>query len=357
MKNQTLKLALTTVSLAFVSVVGLRDTGIFVTDHTANLYSGNVANFSVEEEANIIGYKDNGYLVQRGQVKVTVPKHKILVTQGPSQNYSVVANTSLKAEGQVLRNLFLGERVQALSYQGDFVSVSTEDGLSGQVPLAALEAIEGPFTTWAKATGAATLDNGVAQLSIQPGQDLGVVSFEGGQFIILAGDGQRFAIDPSLLDFGPGGPQAQAPQVNSPAPSPQEEPQVNQLPDPNQDKVAYVIESAKQKMGSPYVWAGTGDPGYDCSGLVYAIYTEELGIPLPRTSSSQAEVGVKLTREELQAGDLVFFNTSGGGISHVGIYIGDDTIIHAASGAGYVKTDKLSSKYYTERFVSGARIL
>ena len=110
-------------------------------------------------------------------------------------------------------------------------------------------------------------------------------------------------------------------------------------------------------MGSPYVWGATGDGGYDCSGLVYAIYVNELGISLPRTSSAQSQVGAQVDRSQLQPGDLIFFNTTGKGVSHVGIYIGDDTFIHANSGSGRVKQNKLSEKYYNSRFVNATRVL
>ena len=74
--NQRLKLTIGTAALALVSVVGLRDTGVFVQDHNTTLYSGKKIGFTVEEKANIIDNTDNGYIVQKGNAKVKVnPKN------------------------------------------------------------------------------------------------------------------------------------------------------------------------------------------------------------------------------------------------------------------------------------------
>ena len=81
-----------------------------------------------------------------------------------------------------------------------------------------------------------------------------------------------------------------------------------------------VVYSASNKLGAPYIYGSTGSTGYDCSGLVYAVYKNELGVNLPRTSMEQSKYGKQVSRNELQPGDLVFFNTRGSGVSHVGIY-------------------------------------
>ncbi|MFN8605751.1 MAG: C40 family peptidase [Romboutsia timonensis] len=77
---------------------------------------------------------------------------------------------------------------------------------------------------------------------------------------------------------------------------------------------------------------------------------------LPRTSVVQSKVGSKISRNQLKSGDLVFFNTSGKGISHVGMYIGNSKFIHASTSKG-VRIDSLNSSYYKSRFVSASRII
>src|SRR5690606_20491498 len=76
----------------------------------------------------------------------------------------------------------------------------------------------------------------------------------------------------------------------------------------------------------------------------------------PRTSSGQATVGVKVAKDELRPGDLVFFNTNGKSISHAGIYMGDGTFAHASTSRGTVITE-MSDSYYSKRYVTARRIL
>ena len=97
-----------------------------------------------------------------------------------------------------------------------------------------------------------------------------------------------------------------------------------------------VVNYAKKYLGVKYVWGGTSPNGFDCSGLVQYVY-RQFGIKLNRVAADQAKQGTKVTRAQLRPGDLVFFNTdSRSGIDHVGIYIGNNQFLHAASGRGKV---------------------
>lgn len=90
-----------------------------------------------------------------------------------------------------------------------------------------------------------------------------------------------------------------------------------------------IARSALSKQGSPYVWGAAGPDSFDCSGLVYWACKEN-GVNFTRTTAEVlAGMGVAVTREELQAGDIITFNTIPGEISHVGIYIGDGKMVHA----------------------------
>jgi hypothetical protein len=119
-----------------------------------------------------------------------------------------------------------------------------------------------------------------------------------------------------------------------------------------------VVDYATQFIGTPYVYGGTSlTNGVDCSGFTSSVM-KKFGIHLSRRSSDQLQDGTKVSKSELEAGDLVFFNTSGSGISHVGIYIGDGKFIHSATARGEgVKIDKLSDKYYANTYVSACRVV
>ena len=114
-------------------------------------------------------------------------------------------------------------------------------------------------------------------------------------------------------------------------------------------------EIAKQYLNIPYRWGGTTTTGFDCSGYVLKVFSD-LGIELPRTSKTQYEVGVDVKKEDLQPGDLVFFNTLGNGVSHVGIYYGDGKFIHSQSYKGVSITDINDPKYWGARYVGAKRV-
>ncbi len=107
-------------------------------------------------------------------------------------------------------------------------------------------------------------------------------------------------------------------------------------------------------VGTPYKYGGTTTKGFDCSGFVLHIFNQ-YNIKLPRTSSAQAQKGTKVNRADLQPGDLVFFNTSGKGISHAGIYLGNGEFAHSSSSKGVI-VSKMSSSYYDKRYVTARRV-
>ena len=94
--------------------------------------------------------------------------------------------------------------------------------------------------------------------------------------------------------------------------------------------------------------------GFDCSGFVHYVFAQVLGVELPENSAAQYRDGQKIDRDDMQAGDLVFFRTRGKRISHVGIYLGGGRFIHSPTTGERVRVDRMSEKYWSRRF-AGAR--
>jgi len=117
-------------------------------------------------------------------------------------------------------------------------------------------------------------------------------------------------------------------------------------------KMDSVIEDL---IGTPYKSAGSTTSGFDCSGFTSYVF-KQFKISLPRTSGAQSQVGKEVAKDDLMPGDLVFFNTSGNGVSHVGIAVGDGKFAHASSSKG-VMISKLSESYWDKRYVSARRVM
>ena len=116
-----------------------------------------------------------------------------------------------------------------------------------------------------------------------------------------------------------------------------------------------LVKTAQSFIGIPYRWGGSSmDRGFDCSGLTMAVYDLN-GFSLPRTSFEQYEGGTPVRKRNLKKGDLVFFATeSGKKVSHVGIYAGKGTFIHAPGEDKDIRKDRISNTYFSKRYV-GAR--
>ena len=121
------------------------------------------------------------------------------------------------------------------------------------------------------------------------------------------------------------------------------------------DKTETLINNAMQLIGVRYRWGGnTPQSGLDCSGFVRYVFNDTFGFLLPRKSSQMSKVGLQIRKDELQPGDLVFFNTMRHAFSHVGIYLGDNKFIHAPSKGKSIRVDDMTKVYWEKRY-NGAR--
>jgi cell wall-associated NlpC family hydrolase len=111
-----------------------------------------------------------------------------------------------------------------------------------------------------------------------------------------------------------------------------------------------VVGIAMRYLGVPYVWGGSSPRGFDCSGLVVYAFGQ-IGISLPHSTYSLWNVGTPVSRDQLQAGDLVFFS----GLGHMGIYIGGGQFIHAPHTGDVVKISSMSG-YYSSGYVGARRV-
>jgi len=126
----------------------------------------------------------------------------------------------------------------------------------------------------------------------------------------------------------------------------------------NPDSINHPL--AKQmltQLGIRYRFGGKSpSTGFDCSGLVGYSAQESLGLKLPPRSDEMAQIGLNVERDQLQVGDLVFFNTMGRRYSHVGVYLGDSKFVHSPAAGGVVRVEDMNQRYWDKRFTGARRL-
>jgi cell wall-associated NlpC family hydrolase len=120
-------------------------------------------------------------------------------------------------------------------------------------------------------------------------------------------------------------------------------------------KASELVVNAMGFLGVPYKRGGNNaETGFDCSGFVRAIYQQSVGLLLPRRAEEQAAATQRIEKNDLQPGDLVFFNTLRRTFSHVGIYVGNNKFIHSPKPGAEVRVENMGISYWQTRF-NGAR--
>lgn len=146
------------------------------------------------------------------------------------------------------------------------------------------------------------------------------------------------------------------PPADNPAPDQHRgAPSISQSIHQATDHAGELVRNALQSLGVPYRRGGTSAAtGFDCSGFVRTTYEQAVGLVLPRRAYEQAAATRKIERNDLQPGDLVFFNTLKRAYSHVGIYLGEGQFIHAPRTGARVRVESMNTRYWKARF-NGAR--
>ncbi|RAK19857.1 S-layer family protein [Anoxybacillus vitaminiphilus] len=117
-----------------------------------------------------------------------------------------------------------------------------------------------------------------------------------------------------------------------------------------------IVPASKKYIGVPYQWGGTTARGFDCSGFIRHVY-QTLDVNVPRTTSEMYETGTSVKKEDLRVGDIVFFNTNGKGVSHAGIYIGENQFIHSSSSKGVTVSSLNDPYYWGKKYIGARRVL
>jgi cell wall-associated NlpC family hydrolase len=124
-----------------------------------------------------------------------------------------------------------------------------------------------------------------------------------------------------------------------------------------QSKTQEVMFNALSLTGIKYKYGGSSPAtGFDCSGFVRYVFSQAANLTLPPTARAISQIGKTVKKDELQPGDLVFFNTLKHAFSHVGIYVGDNKFVHAPRTGGAVRVENMQTSYWASRYNGAQRL-
>ena len=174
---------------------------------------------------------------------------------------------------------------------------------------------------------------------------------------LLTGCGAKGPVNTPTPRPFPGAP---TPPVSAPAPPPAPSGPAatgTVQPAPAADGAGHpLITLALTFLGTPYRFGGSDPSGFDCSGFVQWVFSR-LGTTMPRDVREQFRTGKQVDDDEIEPGDLVFFETVARGASHVGIALGDGRFVHAPSSKGVVRVERYTAGYWAQRWVGARRVL
>lgn len=335
--NKFLKGTIKLVGAISILALSTFDTGTIINNVDVKTKDNLVINFVEGEEVEILKEIPNGYVIQKDNQTAELDGENIIQFNKKSNEFTVRRLTALKddkASDQVKRQLLEGESIIVQKNEGEYSFVLTTDNLTGYVLSSDLDKEVVSNVVTGELLGLIQLIDGT---TLEAGTPVVINGFADGNFTASTKDKKEFIIAKQFVKI-----------VKD---------RLSRAANRNPSLENDVVAIAQSKLNTPYVYATAGPNSFDCSGFSTWVY-KQLGVKLPRSSASQSGFGQLVNRNDLVPGDLVFFNTSGSGVSHVGIYIGNDKFIHAAS-APYMKVmiNSLSEKYYNARYVCARRVL
>ena len=345
MYNRKHKLPATLVIVCIIALLGFKDTGIFVKDHVALKGDGEKIKFEKEENINILRETKNSYIVEKEGNDYEIEREVLLRITSSGQKYKVIKKTNIldEANRNPIKLLDIDETVQALKMESGYGMFETTDGVRGYINLENLEKVKEESISYGISKVNKVIKEGNLIYTLIMGESVAIKDFKENQFIVIDDEENEFKVNSDLIEIKTRREKPTRGKVSNVS---------------NKSKsISKVVGAAHDALGKPYVYGDIGNKGFDCSGLTYSIYLNNLDVKLPRSSSVQVNVGTTVAKDDLMAGDLIFFNTSGRGISHVGLYIGDNNMIHASSGQKRIMISDINSTYYKQRYVTSKRII
>ena len=294
----------------------------------------------------------------------------------------------VRDNGDVQTVAYTGDEFKVIGTQGEWIKVSLEDG-EGWLPARYVDIKEATgYVTGEKVNfrKEANTDSDIIE-ELEIGSSLKVLEVDGNWMKVKKGEDEGYirslyvsdeapvieVEEPVVNNIQPSNTQSNRNQnstssnnstssSNGQAQKPSKKPVQNNNssynpPASSTSSVQAVLNLAYSKIGCPYVWGAEGPNSFDCSGFTSYVFRNAVGVSIPRTSSAQSGYGRTVSKANLQPGDLVFFNTSGSGVSHVGIYVGGGNMIHSPSTGKTVRVTSINSAYYSARFVTAKRVL
>lgn len=340
MNNKKYKPQLLILSLLLISVIGFKDYGVMIKPFV----SKDNVKFDDKEIVYIVNEDKNGYNVEKEGKLTSVNKDSLLLTLKNSNIYKVRTLTGIASANGAAPFDYLkpGEELELLHMEnGGYIFVDSNKRI-GFVDVKDLDNVSTKNVTQAYSTVNKTLKNGDNTLIMKKNEKVSVIDYDGLSFTLSDGKNTYKAHknDISLVEVK------------------EEKQQIDRSSYVGRADVRGLIEFAKAQLGKAYVYGTAGPSSFDCSGLVYYCYKSVLGITVPRSSAALVSAGVAVDKTNLLPGDILLFNTSGSGISHAGLYIGDGKMIHASSGSVMsVVVSDVYTGYYANRFVAARRVL